>query len=73
MKNHILTVTLNPAVDKIVYVKNFMPGEDFGGERIGLSAGGKGINVSRVLKILGGETVVTGLIAGRAGDYIKKG
>ncbi len=71
MKNHILTVTLNPAVDKIVLVKKFIHGEDFSGERIGLSAGGKGINVSRALKILGGEAVATGLIAGSAGDYIK--
>lgn len=55
----ILTVTLNPAIDKTVRVK------------VTLSAGGKGLNVSRVIKTLGGKTIATGLIGGATGMFIK--
>ncbi|HRZ67888.1 MAG TPA: PfkB family carbohydrate kinase, partial [Candidatus Omnitrophota bacterium] len=56
----VLTVTLNPAVDKTV-----------DGQRVKLSAGGKGINVSRALKTLGVDSVVTGFAGGRTGDFIR--
>ncbi|MFA5165244.1 MAG: 1-phosphofructokinase family hexose kinase [Candidatus Omnitrophota bacterium] len=56
----VLTVTLNPAVDKTV-----------DGPRVKLSAGGKGINVSRALKTLGVDSVVTGFAGGRPGDFIR--
>ncbi len=35
-------------------------------------AGGKGINVSKAIKELGGETVATGFIGGSGGVLIKK-
>src|SRR5262249_12151152 len=56
----ILTVTLNPALDKIQVKKRFF-----------FSAGGKGINVSRTLKILGQKSLVTGLLGGKTGEEIK--
>ncbi|MDD5270491.1 MAG: hexose kinase [Candidatus Omnitrophica bacterium] len=56
----VLTVTLNPAVDRTV-----------NGARVKLSAGGKGINVSRALKALGVDSIVTGLAGGKAGDFIR--
>ncbi len=56
----VLTVTLNPAVDRTV-----------DGPRVKLSAGGKGINVSRALKALGVESVVTGFAGGKTGDFIR--
>jgi 1-phosphofructokinase family hexose kinase len=67
----ILTVTLNPAIDKTVKVSNFKLGEDFREEEINLSAGGKGLNVSRVIKTLGGQTIATGFLGGMAGNFIK--
>ena len=34
-------------------------------------AGGKGLNVARVLRQLGAETVVLGLLGGAAGEHIE--
>ena len=72
MPKHVLTVTLNPAIDKIIKVKNFSVGRDFRSEDITLSAGGKGVNVSRVLKSLGRHSIATGFIGGTTGKYIKE-
>jgi len=70
MNKKVLTVTLNPAIDKTVTVPNFKTGRDFREQALFLSAGGKGINVSRVLKFLGTPTIATGFIGGSDGDYI---
>ncbi|MFA6356514.1 MAG: hexose kinase [Candidatus Omnitrophota bacterium] len=56
----VLTITLNPAVDKTVK-----------GARAKLSAGGKGINVSRALKALGVGSVATGFAGGDTGKFIR--
>ncbi|MFH1767627.1 MAG: 1-phosphofructokinase family hexose kinase [Candidatus Omnitrophota bacterium] len=71
MKPYILTVTLNPAVDKTVNVDNFKTGRDFREQNISISAGGKGINVSRVLKHLGVLSLTSGFLGGSDGNYIK--
>jgi len=72
MKPFILTVSLNPAVDKTALVPNFQIGKDFREKAIFLSAGGKGINVSRVLGRLGSNNIACGLIGGSNGNYLKK-
>jgi len=67
---NVLTITLNPAVDKTLEVEGFHVG---GLNKVAASradAGGKGINVSRVLKSLGTDSLATGLIGGRTGDFI---
>ncbi len=66
----VLTVTLNPAIDKIIWVKNFSIGKDFRADHISLSAGGKGLNVSRALKSLGQKSNATGFLAGASGQWI---
>ena len=73
MKPVVLTVTLNPAVDKTVFVPDFGIGRDFREESVFLSAGGKGINVSRVLKELGVGALATGFLGGPDGRYIEEG
>jgi len=68
----ITVLSLSPAVDKIYFIDNFSAG---GLYRIGdclLSAGGKGINVSRVLKILGADVEVLGFKAGSTGQWLEK-
>ena len=58
----IITVTMNPAIDKTVSISKLVPG---GLNRITSSladAGGKGINVSKTVKALGGDTVATGFL-----------
>ncbi len=68
----IYTVTFNPAVDYAVRSKNFTIGEinRTAGEEIFF--GGKGINVSVMLKHLGMDSTALGFIAGFTGDAIEK-
>lgn len=49
----ILTVTLNPAIDKVFEVESFAVGHVFRPKNMWATAGGKGLNVSRVATILG--------------------
>lgn len=60
----VITVTLNPAMDKTMNVDNFTPGEVNRAAGIRYDIGGKGINVSKVLKNLGVESVSTGFLGG---------
>ena len=68
----IYTVTLNPSLDYVVDVKDFHAGavNRTGGEVI--LPGGKGINVSLMLKALGWTSVATGFLAGFTGKEIRR-
>lgn len=68
----IITVTMNPAIDKTADMEHFEHGELNRLKNILLDAGGKGINVSKTIKELGGETVATGFIGGSGGVLIEK-
>nr|HPM00430.1 1-phosphofructokinase family hexose kinase [Bacillota bacterium] len=67
----IKTVTMNPAVDKTLEIDNFRIGAVNRISSIRLDAGGKGINVSKTIKALGGSSLATGILAGSNGEYIK--
>jgi len=67
----VLTVTLNPAVDKMVKVKRLSAGRDHRVTSVFRSAGGKGINVARALTHLGIPTCATGILGGPAGSFIQ--
>ena len=67
----IYTVTFNPSLDYIVSVKNFTNGATNRTTDEKIFAGGKGINVSMVLKNLGQETTAFGFLAGFTGERIK--
>ena len=66
----IATVTLNPAVDKSVTVRGFQTGKTNRCEVDRVDAGGKGINVAKVLKRLGSSVCALGLLAGVNGRFI---
>lgn len=66
----IATVTLNPAFDRTIYVEGLVCGDTNRILRTELDAGGKGINASRMLAVLGAETVALGFIGGTAGRFI---
>ncbi|EOD00603.1 1-phosphofructokinase [Caldisalinibacter kiritimatiensis] len=66
----IITVTLNPAIDKTIEVNNFKLGDVNRVSSVRLDAGGKGINVSKVIKEIGGQSKVFGLVGGRTGEFI---
>lgn len=63
----IYTITLNPAIDRILEIPGFQAGGTnlVHGER--LSAGGKGINVARTLHALGAGCTAMGLAGGETG------
>lgn len=67
----ITTVTLNPAVDKTIEIDDFQIGKVNRISNMRLDAGGKGINVSKVIQSLGGSSRAVGIIAGTSGDFIK--
>ncbi len=68
----IYTVTLNPSLDYIVRVDEFRAGQVNRTVEEAVYAGGKGINVSFVLKTLGFESTVMGFLAGFTGREIER-
>ena len=66
----IYTVTLNPALDKTVRVPNFTVDQVNRITWIRQDAGGKGINVSKVIAKLGGESTAIAVLAGQTGQWI---
>ncbi|MFF9410366.1 1-phosphofructokinase family hexose kinase [Streptomyces anandii] len=68
----ILTVTLNAALDVTHHLDRLRPHESNRVGAVAARAGGKGINVSRVLQALGQETVVTGLAGGLTGAAVHR-
>lgn len=66
----IYTVTLNPSIDYIVRLDQVEVGSVNRMDSDDKFAGGKGINVSRVLKRLEIENTATGFIGGFTGEFI---
>jgi tagatose 6-phosphate kinase len=66
----VLTVTLNPALDVTYPVSRLTRGATHRVVRPSVRAGGKGVNVARVLHTLGDEVVATGLAGGSDGDRL---
>ena len=66
----IVTVTMNPAIDKTVEVETFVHGGLNRVKHIVMDAGGKGINVSKTIKALGGDSIATGFLGGNNGNAI---
>ena len=58
----IVTVTLNPAIDRVMEIEQFRVGQHQRGRRLGWYPAGKGINVSRVLAVLGTRSIATGFV-----------
>ncbi len=66
----IIVVSLNPAIDRNYTVAEFMPGKLFRCENPTVSPGGKGVNVARIISVLGGNVTLTGFFAGNNGQFI---
>ncbi|MDO4608145.1 MAG: 1-phosphofructokinase [Clostridia bacterium] len=67
----IYTLTFNPAVDYFITVDNFTSGAVNRTACEKICFGGKGINVSRVLKALGCDSVALGFVGGFTGDAVE--
>ena len=68
----VYTVTFNPSLDYIVNVSDFKLGQVNRTEKEVMFPGGKGINVSIVLKNLGMESTILGFTAGFTGEEIQR-
>lgn len=68
----LLTVTLNPAVDRTYRVEGFSLDRVHRPSGLCVSAGGKGISVSRVFHTLGGKSTATGFLGGCNGEVIER-
>ena len=68
----IITVTMNPAIDKTVTIDRLCRGGLNRIKEVEYDAGGKGINVSKTIKALGGESIATGFLGGNTGKIIEK-
>lgn len=69
----IYTVTFNPALDYVIKVKDFQTGVVNRVYQENVFFGGKGINVSVVLRELGLDSVALGFTAGFTGEAIENG
>jgi tagatose 6-phosphate kinase len=67
----ILALTLNPAIDKVYAVSDFQVDQVFRAEAMTRTAGGKGLNVARVAKLLGEPVISAGFIGGGSGVFIQ--
>lgn len=69
----VYTVTFNPAIDYVVHTGDMVLGQVNRSNAEEMYFGGKGINVSIVLKELGIESKALGFVAGFTGEAIEKG
>lgn len=68
----IYTVTFNPALDYTIWVDDMLPGSVNRISREELFCGGKGINVSIMLRELELESTALGFVAGFTGDELQR-
>lgn len=68
----IYTVTFNPSIDYIMFSNNFELNELNRANETSKFAGGKGINVSRVLQTIGVQSTALGFTGGFPGQFIEE-
>lgn len=67
----ILTVTMNPSIDMSYYIDHLKINDVNRVKNVIKTAGGKGLNVSRVLQLLNAPLESTGIIGGHLGDLLE--
>lgn len=70
MQLPILTLTLNPALDMATEVPEFLPGQKLRCSDPVLDPGGGGLNVSRAIRALGGDSLALVALGGLTGDRL---
>lgn len=68
----IITVTLNPSIDISYPLEKFNLDTVNRVSQVSKTAGGKGLNVTRVLHDLQGDVIATGVLGGNFGNYIRQ-
>lgn len=73
MKNHeIITLTVNPALDKSAHFTGLVPEQKIRCQQPSFDAGGGGINVSKAISRLGGDSLAVFTAGGPTGEMIKE-
>jgi len=67
----VYTITLNPALDRTLWVQKILSDESNRIEKEQRYAGGKGIDVSKVMKTLGVSNKALGFVGGFAGEELE--
>ncbi|MCS6109182.1 tagatose-6-phosphate kinase, partial [Clostridium botulinum] len=70
MSNSVLTITMNPSVDISYPLEHLNIDTVNRVKDVSKTAGGKGLNVTRVLKQLGVDVTASGIIGGTIGQFI---
>lgn len=71
MKNHqIVTLTINPSLDKSTHFKGLVPEQKIRCEKPRYDAGGGGINVSKAITKLGGNSICVFTSGGSSGEML---
>lgn len=68
----ILTVTLNPAVDKTCHINELMLGQVNRLQSVQSIAGGKGVNVTKILRQFDYPVIAMGFLGGFSGQMIRE-
>ncbi len=66
----ILCITPNPAIDRTLIVPNLALGKIHRAQQLIVAAGGKGLNVARAVRTLGGESLCMGFAGGHPGHLL---
>lgn len=66
----IFTLTMNPCLDRFLYVDDIVPDDTIRVKNVKDYPAGKGIDVSRVIEELEGETAAITIIGGKTGENI---
>ncbi len=67
----IYTITLNPSLDLLVQVDNLNEGGVNYSHSDSMTASGRAINISQILKTMSVPTMATGLVGGKTGAFIE--
>lgn len=67
----IVVLSMNTAVDRLLLVPGFAPGEVYRAQRSQTFAGGKALNVTRVLRQLGEPVRVVGTVGSMLEDFVR--
>jgi 1-phosphofructokinase family hexose kinase len=68
----IVTVTANSALDRVIFIDEFVPTSVMRAEEMVESVGGKGLDASVVLQTLGSPNIAISFIAGQTGQMLVK-
>lgn len=69
----IISITLNPSIDIAYQLGKFEINDVNRVYDVNKTPGGKGLNVARVIKQMGGDVRVSGFVGGHFGNYLKSG